>query len=313
MEIGPSPASRSKPLDAAGLGAAVLCCAIWGGNAVAVKFTVPDVPPLACAGWRFLLALPILVAVCRWTGRPLAVPRAAWGVMAIHVALTIVQIGSFNWGTALGQAGRSSVFINVHPLVVAPLAWLWLGERMTGRGLAGLIAAALGVAVLVSEPILRGGGSLTGDLIVLASGIVFGCQTVFQKKTFHRIPAPTMLLWQTIGAMPFFLALSWLIDGTVVERYSHQAMLGILYQGIMVSGFCFTVWMILLNRHPAGQLATLAFLTPLFGITFGCLARGEPFTWPLGLGAALVGLGIHLTASGSASARRGASWEDRSN
>jgi drug/metabolite transporter (DMT)-like permease len=55
--------------------------------------------------------------------------------------------------------------------------------------------------------------------------------------------------------------------------------------------------MILLRRYPASRLAAVAFLTPLFGIALGTWLNGEAFTWPLGMGSALVGLGIYLVAS----------------
>ena len=51
-----------------------------------------------------------------------------------------------------------------------------------------------------------------------------------------------------------------------------------LYQGLAVSGVCFGVWMVLLRRYPAGRLATVAFLTPLFGVALGHALRGEALT-----------------------------------
>ncbi len=73
-----------------------------------------------------------------------------------------------------------------------------------------------------------------------------------------------------------------------------------IYQGLASSGICFSLWLILLSRYPAGQLATISFLTPFFGISLGSLMRGEPLTWQLAAGGILVGLGIYLVASGKA-------------
>ena len=55
--------------------------------------------------------------------------------------------------------------------------------------------------------------------------------------------------------------------------------------------------MTLLRRYPAGRLATVAFLTPLFGVGLGNLMRGEALTPALLAGGGLVGLGIFLVAS----------------
>ena len=287
----------SDRIDAAGLSAATLCCFLWGGNAVAAKYAISDsgVPPIGGAGIRFLISLPVVFLFCRRAGASWRVEPRYWWLLGVHGLLTAVQIGSFNWGTSHSEAGRSSVFINIHPLVVAPLAWLLLGERMGVRGVLGLVAAAAGVAVMLIKPLMLGGG-LVGDLVVLASGVVFGFQAIAQKKTFPIIPPTTLLLAQSALAVPLSFFYSAAIEGTSSYHFTPEAVWGLIFQGLLVSGVAFAVWMILLRRYPAGRLATVAFLTPLFGITLGTLMRGEDVTWPLALGAAMVGLGIYLVA-----------------
>ncbi len=284
-------------LDSRGVAGAVACCAVWGGNAVAVKYAISEshLPPAGCAGLRFAISLPIVALVCYKVGRSVKVPRSLWWLILVHGLFAAVQIGTFNWGTSHSEAGRSSVFINVHPLVVAPLGWLLLGEHLGARGTAGLFSAAIGVVVLLSRPLLLGGG-LVGDLVVLGSGLFFGIQTIAQKLTFPKIAPTTLLLWQSVIALPLTLAYSLIFEGADSYHFTREALWGLAYQGLAVSGFCFSLWMVLLRRYPAGQLATLAFLTPLFGVGLGTWLRAEPFTWTLGVGGALVGLGIYLVA-----------------
>jgi drug/metabolite transporter (DMT)-like permease len=289
-------AAAIRPLDTLGVCGVVLCCALWGGNAVAVKAAVPDLPPFGCAGLRFLISLPIVALVCRHFGQRLWVPRVFWGLLILHALLTVVQIGTFNWGTSLSQAGRSSVLINIHPLVVAPLAWAVFGERLGARGWLGLAGACLGVAALVSERLGPSQG-ITGELIVIASGIIFGFQTIAQKATFPKIPPATLLFSQSVVAIPLFFAYSGLVEGFGSYHFTPRAIRGVLFQGLAVSGICFSTWMLLLRLYPAGKLATFAFVTPLFGVSFGHLAQGDRLTWPLVVGGALVGSGIYLVAS----------------
>jgi drug/metabolite transporter (DMT)-like permease len=291
----------SHSLDAAGLSAATLCCLLWGGNAVAVKYAISDagLPPVGGAGVRFLISLPVVALVCWKVGASWRVDRRYWWLLGAHGLLTAVQIGSYNWGTSLSEAGRSSVFINIHPLIVAPLAWLFLGERLGVRGIMGLLAAASGVVVMLAKSFMAGGSmsdGLIGDLVVLASGVVFAFQAIAQKKTFPIIPPTTLLLAQSSLAVPLSFAYSAIFEGVASYHFTLEAVLGLVYQGLFVSGVAFAVWMILLRRYPAGRLVTVAFLTPLFGIALGSLMRGEPFTWPLAVGGGLVGLGIYLVA-----------------
>ncbi len=202
----------SDSLDALGVSGAVFCCVLWGGNAVAVKASVPDIPAFGCAGLRFVLALPVIALVCRYFGHSLRVRPALWWLLVVHAILSAVQIGAFNWGTSLSEAGRASVLINVHPLVVAPLAWLLLGERMGLRAWCGLGAAALGVLAMLAER-WQGGSAILGDLIVLVSGVVFGVQTIAQKKTFPFIPPTTLLFLQSVLAIPLFVVYSGIFEG----------------------------------------------------------------------------------------------------
>ena len=292
------PASSLRRIDARGLAVATLCCAFWGGNAVAAKLTVSaaNLPPLGSAGFRFLLSLPVIAWVGWRVGASARVAPRHWWLLGVHGVLAAIQIGGFNWGTSLSEAGRSSVFINIHPLIVAPLAWLLLGEGLGARGLLGLASAAVGVGVLLYKPIMLGGG-LTGDLIVLGSGLVFGIQTIAQKKTFPIIPPTTLLLLQSAVAIPLVFAASFWIEGPATYHFTPTALGGIVYQGFVVSGLTFSLWMILLRRYVAGQLAAVSFMTPLFGIALGTLIRGEPVTLPLLFGTAAVGLGIYLAAS----------------
>ena len=286
-----------RRLDALGVAGTIVCCLLWGGNAVAVKFAIPDLPPIGCAAIRFAISLPVIVILCRRLGQSFTVPRGLWVLVLLHALLTVVQIGTFNWGTSHSEAGRSSVFINIHPLVVAPLAWVVLGERLGLRGImSGLIGAVAGVVVVLAEPLRRGGG-LSGDLVVVVSGIVFGIQTIAQKKTFPLIPPLTLLFAQMLVAIPLAAAASLIFEGPAQFHATPRAVWGVLYQGLAVSGFGFSLWILLLRTYPAGRLAMLAFVTPLFGVGLGNLTRHEPLTMPLVAGGCLVGLGIFLVAS----------------
>ena len=286
-----------RRLDAAGIVIMVICCAFWGGNAVAVKFATPELPPFGVALFRFIMSLPILAVVCRFSGQPLWIDRR-YGWMAIgHGFLTAIQIGTFNLGTSLSAAGRSSIFINIHPLIVAPLAWMILGETLGGIGISGLVSAAVGVGLVLSTSFGKTDGFLGGDMIVIGSGIVFAVQTILQKKTFPYIAPATLLFNQSLIAIPLFAAYSGIFEGFHTYRFTWTVVAALVYQGVAVSGFCFSVWLLLLRRYPAAQLATIAFVTPMFGVALGRWLNHDALSWQLIVGGLLVGFGIFLTSS----------------
>ncbi len=149
---------------------------------------------------------------------------------------------------------------------------------------------------MLSSSFRAGSGFLGGDVVVLTSGLIFAIQTIAQKKTFPLIPPATLLFNQSVVAIPIFFAYSGLFEGFGTYRATPGSVGGVIFQGVAVSGICFTVWLLLLGKYPAGQLATVAFVTPMFGVAFGRAFQGEPLTLPLVLGGSLVGVGIYLTA-----------------
>ena len=286
----------SRRLDIAGVAGVTLCCMLWGGNAVAVRFAVPDLPPIGCAGLRFLIALPVVALACAASGQSLWPTRGHGRLLLLHALLSVAQIGTFNWGTGHSQAGRASVFINVHPLIVAPPV-LDRPARVDGRPGDRRPALGGGGGRRAALDRVRGRGGIAGDAVVLLSGSIFAVQTIAQKRTFPVIPPATLLFAQYVLAIPVFFAISALTEGLGTYRFTTRSTWGVLFQGFAVSGVCFTVWMALLRAYPANRIATLAFMTPLFGVGLGILLLGEAFRWQLIAAGVLVGLGIFLVAS----------------
>jgi drug/metabolite transporter (DMT)-like permease len=294
-ESGPVSFSKSRPLDALAIAGAILCCALWGGNAVAVKAVVGDVPPIGLAGIRFCISIPVIGWIASRTPNKFKIQRKHWWLVPIHGLFLAAQVSTFNWGTSHGQAGRSSVFINVHPLVVTPLSVWILHEHVGWKALTGLASAFSGVIVLVAGRLMAGGDP-KADVIVFCSGCLFGIQSVFQKWCYRKVAPASLLFWQTpIAILICFLGTT-VFESEAEWKVSQSAVLAIMYQGLAVSGVCFSVWSLLLGRYEAASLAALGFMTPLFGISLGTWIHAEPVTSSLILGAALIGFGVYLTA-----------------
>ena len=274
----------------------VVCCAFWGGNAVAVKFATPELPPFAIAGFRFLLSLPVLAIVCRLVGQPLWVKPEHWRLLLGHALITVAQIGSSTGAEAIPRrVDRRSSSTSTPDRRASGL-----GDPRRTAGLAmrrGLSSAAVGVALVLSTSFGGTDPNLSGDLVVLASGAIFAAQTIWQKLTFSRIPPATLLFNQSVVAVPLFFLYSGLFEGFATYRFTPTVVLAVVYQGIAVSGFCFSIWLLLLGRYPASQLATVAFVTPMFGVGLGRWLKHDDLSPSLVLGGLLVGLGIYLTAS----------------
>ena len=87
-----------RPLTVGSAALALFCAMLWGANAVAVRFTQEDLPPLATAWIRFALSIPFLVAWFKFQGHSLRPKREEWSAIGIIGLLLFVQIGLFHYG-----------------------------------------------------------------------------------------------------------------------------------------------------------------------------------------------------------------------
>jgi drug/metabolite transporter (DMT)-like permease len=291
-------ATHTHRLTAGAILMALVCAVLWGGNAVALKVTTAVIGPVACAGWRFTLSLPIVALFAWFEGISLRPQRQAMVPILINALFLLVQIATFNIGTSLTEAGRASVLINIHPFVVAPLAWFFLGERLRWYGIFGLVLAAIGVGWLCREHLPGLESATTGDVILVGSAVLLGVQSIYQKFTLQRVRGTVLLFWQTVVAVPFFFLASFQFEDRSGFPDQLHAQLGLLYQGIAVSGLCFIMWFILLRRYPVSQVASIGFLVPIFGVASGMMFLNERLTFTLAGSTALVGLGIYLVTRG---------------
>lgn len=309
------------PITLATASLALLCAALWGGTAVAIRFSQDDWPPLGTAGLRFALGTLFLAAWCRIEGQSLALRSGQLRPVLVVGGLLFVQIGLFHVGLAHTSSGHGSVMIGSNPVWVALLAHFALrGDPLSLTKVVGLAVATGGVVTVFagqqaseaaqSATVLATAGefdlpTLLGDAIVLASGWLLATKTVYTKHALSTIEPSKLLFWSNLLGTLLLLTSGLALEGVDRFTYSNASMLGLLYQGLVVAGFCFAAWTSLLRRHRASQLAVFGFAQPLFGICFGMWFRHDLLNPWLIVGGGGVALGILIvTRENRTQARR---------
>lgn len=94
--------------------------------------------------------------------------------------------------------------------------------------------------------------------------------------------------------VPVFFIFSAIFEGKAGYGFSYPALLAVLYQGVVIAGFCLVAWTLVLKHYPPSRVAVLFFTTPLWGIALSYLLLKEPVTTGLGIGTPLVMLGIYI-------------------
>lgn len=290
---------QNDPLTRGAAGITLFTAILWGGNSVAIKMALAGVPPLALAGFRFLLGgvfIAIWCAISRITIRPNKgeLPR----VLRLLV-LFIAQIGLLNAGTFYTLAARSTVFISAHPFFTALFAHLFIrGDQSRPSRFWGMALSFSGVLVVFGESLARAEWTyLRGDVMVLLSGMLLGARQVYTKRLAQDIVPARLLVWQSGLSLPIFFGMSLLFEQPENLTLPTDVVFGIFYQGVVIAGFCFLVMTNLLKRYRASQIGVFGFVTPIIGVILSNLLLGEPLS--LGLLGSMV-----LVAGGIALANR---------
>ncbi|MEV7234222.1 DMT family transporter [Streptomyces sp. NPDC051020] len=150
----PNPASR-LPVGRS-LFYLIVAGVAWGtaGAAASLIFRVSDLGPLALSFWRCVGGLVLLLAALVLRPRRAAVSaesrrRRLLRILGTGVGLTLFQSAYFAAVEATGLAVGTVVTLGAGPVLIAVGARLTMGERLGGGGLAAVLGALAGLAVLV--------------------------------------------------------------------------------------------------------------------------------------------------------------------
>jgi len=281
-------ALRDRPILAAVLGA--MSIAFSG-----VLVRLANVEPATAAIFRCLYALPLLGALAlierrRFGPRPAAQVRLAL-IAGIFFALDLVI---WHHTIRLVGAGLATVLGNTQVVIVAVLAWLFLGERPPGRTLLALPVVLFGV-VLISGMVGTGAyGSNPGLGVItgLAVGLAYaGFLLVLRRGNADlRRPAGPLFDATLVGALAS-AAIGWpLGEVNLVPAWpSHGYLLALALSSQVVGWLLISVS---LPRLPAALTSVILTLQPVASVMLAMLLLGEApsFFQLLGAGTILAGL-----------------------
>ncbi|PWR19710.1 DMT family transporter [Zavarzinia compransoris] len=255
----------------------VLFCLLWSSAFAPAKLAVAHAPPLLLLACRFVAAGLLCLGLARWRG------EGGWPARRDLAALAL--LGLFNnaiylglsWsGMASVSSGFAAVLISTNPLLTALVAGPVLGERMTGRKLAGLLLGLAGVALVLRSRLGTGAEDAGGALLVLGGLLSLVAGTILYKRLAPRHVGPwTGNGLQALAAGLVLVPASLLIEDWSTAEATTTVLLAQAWMVLGVSVGGYMLWFRLLARHSATAASSLHFLMPPLGLGFGWLLAGE--------------------------------------
>lgn len=292
-----TPASHTRPLDAAGMAITVFLCVTWGFNQPAIKLAILEgVPPLLQCAIRSALGMLIVLGIMRVRGLPVLARDGTLVAGVIVGILFGLEFLLIYRGLIYTAASRATLFIYLAPFfVVLGSRWLFPGDRFRIMQWTGLVLAFAGMVTAFGVPAPASSPhQLIGDLMMAAAAAAWAATTlVIKASSLSRISPEKTLLYQVAVCVPIVAAGAWVFGERMTAMPSAVALGSLAYQTVVL-GTTFSLWFALIVKFSASRLSAFTFLTPLFGVAAGHFVLGEPLTPAFALAVALVAGGLIL-------------------
>jgi O-acetylserine/cysteine efflux transporter len=276
--------SHLSPRDAA-LG--LLVVFIWGTNFVVVRWGLGSLPPLLMAAIRFALTLCPAIFFFKK-------PNVSWGSLALYG----LCVGTGQFGLlyiamdGFISPGMASVVMQTQVFFTITVAAQRTGEKPQLHQLLGLIPAAAGLIVIL----MHNGQdiTLTGLALALGGAVCWAISNQTTREAASQAASRgtpmnplAYVVWASLFAMPSLFMASLLLEGPA--RIAHAVSTShwviwptLVWQSAANTLFGYTMWAFLLSRYPAGTVAPMSLLVPVFGMGASVLVLDESLpTWKI--------------------------------
>jgi DME family drug/metabolite transporter len=256
-----------------------LAAVSWGttGSVTTVLVTDDGVHPWVIGAIRMWVAAGLLLLATRWMGAPLPLDRERVGpALVLGACMAAFQITYFTAVTMTGITITALVAICSAPLMIAGLAVIVLGERLTARVLTALTLGVGGTALLVVGPRAVAPAAprfAAGAMLALAAALSYAVYVVVAKAALARTPpVPLAALTFTAAAVCLTLPVAW------TENPLTQVARGwpwLLYLGAVTTAAAYALYTTGLRRVPASVAGIVSLAEPLTATLLGAVLFGE--------------------------------------
>lgn len=259
---------------------------IFSGSLPATRVAVADFSPL------FLTSARAVIAALLGAALLLAIRQTRPDRTDV-IPLVIVSLGvvvGFPLLTALAlqhiTAAHSIVFIGLLPLATALFGVVRAGERPKP---AFWLFSLLGAATVAGFTLSRSeGGSVTGDLLMIAAVLVCGLGYAEGATLSRKLGGWQVISWALLLSLPVMAALTLVTLPSSWSGVGTPAWIGLAYVSTfsMLIGFVF--WYRGLALGGITGVSQLQLLQPFFGLVLAAVLLHEPIAWTMIASTAIV-------------------------
>jgi drug/metabolite transporter (DMT)-like permease len=284
----------------------LLLAVLWGSSFTFIKVALEGLTPAQLVLGRLILGAMVLLAVI--VIRQVGLPRGArvWGHIAVAALFgNVIPFLGLSYGEQTTGAGIAGVLVGSTPLLTLLLATVALpAERPTPRKAIGLLIGFVGVVVLI-EPWHSQAGSLGGRAACFGAAVSYAAGFVYVRKYLSpRALAPLGLAAaQLVAATALQAGISPFLEWQTPDVTGRVAGSMVLL-GLLSTGLAYVLYFRLIGDVGATTASAVNYVVPVAAVATGVALLGEPLTWNVLLGGAVVLAGMAYAENRARQLRR---------
>jgi drug/metabolite transporter (DMT)-like permease len=271
---------------------------VWGSTWAAIKVGVNDVPPFVFAFARALAVAMLLTTIA--VALRQRFPRGG-RTIAIAILVGLFNLGCawaiIFWSEQFVPSGLVAVFGAASPVWTAVLAhFLVKGDRLSALKVVGLLLGLGGTVILIGAPDTGAGAAgILATVLLALMALSWAVAAILQARYLTRVaPIPTVAVGAWASAL--FLTPLAMQQASSGQHWTTASILALGYLAAVGTCFAMVLSLWLYRKLRPTTITLIQVISPAEAILIGTLWLGEPVTFRLLGGAALVAAAVALNA-----------------
>lgn len=270
---------------------------LWGSSFLFIKVSLDGLGPFQIVLARMCAGAIVLGAFLAIRREQLPRQPAVWAHIAVAALIAnIVPYFLFAWGEQRVDSAVAGALNATTPLFTVALALFTRTEAMITTTRAAGLALGFVAAVLVVAPWGNVSGSALGALACLAAAASYAIAYVYMHRyLIGRALSPLTLATAQITAGALILAAAAPLLARQATHLTTTVVASVLALGVLGTGLAYILLYRLIQDEGATTASTVIYLVPIVAVILGAIVLGEPITWNLFAGTAVVLTAVALS------------------
>ena len=273
----------------------LILASIWGSAFFNIKIASDSYTPITLALGRVLFAGIPLVAYSYFKTITIIFLGSQWKLLATIALVNLVLPFFFiSYGIVKVQSNLAAILMSVAPIAATIFGHFFTkNEKNTLMNSAGILIGFLGIVYLFSDDILINEKNIFSAVIIILGPICYtlgGLVTLRLENKKNEDVTTSILIWAILFLIPLSLIIErpWNLEPTLIPTLS------LIYLGVVPTAGAWLLRFYILRKNGLVFQSQVAYLIPIFGLTFGYIFLNEIITHKIIISLIAVLLGIFL-------------------